>query len=403
MRERRRGARGTMIAVVMITTLAAGAALIYLADTLVLGVRLDTAPPSLLLNEGLLLLSLVVLQGLVIGVLAGRLLGPLRRLAGVLDGDVPAGAGAGAAPRGSGEVRELWRAGVALVQRHEEGRRALEELARVQADAERLRQALAQSDRLAPPALSPSAGTLSQLARQLELYLREIREWREENAAVAVQIETEGRQAVLAAREAASHAEAAYLEASELGVALRDLSRVIAEVRPVLEAERAPAGASEEPGASLAEVCRMLADIADRHRGFALRISREWARGPGAPPEFGVALMEDLNAHLEAAERRRTEAERRLSQAPDRAGELSPPVRAALKKLLQSAEISGERLVRLTAAAERASSAARRATGLAERELQNLEALGVRLEGESGPVDPAETLGESDFVVEPER
>jgi hypothetical protein len=56
-----------------------------------------------------------------------------------------------------------------------------------------------------------------------------------------------------------------------------------------------------------------------------------------------------------------------------------------------------------TAAAERASSAARRATGLAERELQNLEALGVRLEGESGPVDPAETLGESDFVVEPER
>jgi hypothetical protein len=117
-----------------------------------------------------------------------------------------------------------------------------------------------------------------------------------------------------------------------------------------------------------------------------------------------VALLEDLKAHLDAAESRRGEAERRLSQTPPRAaGELSPQVRAALKKLLQSAEISSERLVRLTGAAERASSAARRATGLAERELQSLEALGIRLEGESGPMDPAETLGESDFVVEPER
>ena len=38
------------------------------------------------------------------------------------------------------------------------------------------------------------------LARALERHLEEIREWRDENGAVAVQVQTEGREAVLAAR-----------------------------------------------------------------------------------------------------------------------------------------------------------------------------------------------------------
>ena len=378
--------------------------MLYLANTLILGARGDSLTPQVLLNEGLLLASVTVLVGVLVGALWGRLLSPLGRLAALLGGAPAPGARAAEAPANLGVVTEAYRAGIALLQRHEEGRRALEELERVRADAGRLLEALAAPECAGAPALVPAAQSLDQLTRRLEQHLREVREWREENAAVAVQVQTEGREAVLAAREAATQSESAYLEAGELGVALRDLSRVISEVRPILEAERAPGGAGDEGLAELSEVCRMLADIADRHRGFGLRVSREWARGPGSPPEFGVALLEDLKAHLEAAEARRVEAERRLIGAPPRAtGELSAHVRSALKKLLQSAEISSERLVRLTGAAERASSAARRATGFAERELQSLEALGVRLEGEGGPMASAETLGESDFVVEPER
>ncbi|MBI5838277.1 MAG: hypothetical protein HZB25_13640 [Candidatus Eisenbacteria bacterium] len=393
--------RARLVTLTTLATLVGGAALLILANTLVLGVRADTVSATLLLNEGLLLLSLTVLQALLVGAWAGRALKPLARLARLLDSETPPPA-AVESPAGHGEARDAWHAGMRLLQRHEAGQRALDELQRVRADADRLRAALTASASVEVPGSPATGETLAALARALDEHLGEIQEWRGENAAVAVQVETEGREAVLAARDAAAQAETAYLEATGLGVALRDLSRVIGEVRPILEAEHAPAGASGAASGSLLEVCRMLADIADRHRGFAIRISREWSRGPEAPPEFGVALLEDLQAHLEGAERVRQQAEKNLQQAPERTAELPAPVRGALKKLLQSAEISGERLVRLTAAAERASSAARRATALAERELQSLEALGVRLEGESGPMDSAETLGESDLVVEPE-
>jgi hypothetical protein len=404
MSDRPGSVRGNMIAVVVATTLVAGAALLYLTDTLVLGMRPGEITANLLVNEALLLASLALLQGLLLWVLSARYLTPLRRLAALLGGSTTARAVAGEAPAELGEVTEVYKAGLSLMKLHQEGRRALEELDRVRYDSARMLSALSAQERTAVPSLACSGETLAELSRQLEQHLQDLNEWREENAAVALQVQTEGREAVLAAREASNQSESAYLESGELGVALRDLARVIGDVRPILEAERAPGGPSDDGVAGLREACRMLAEIAERHRGFGLRISREWARGPGQPPEYGVALLEDLRSHLDAAEACRVEAEARLANVPVRAtGDLPPQLRSALKKLLQSAEISSERLVRLTGAAERASSAARRAAGLAERELQSLEALGVRLEGDTGPLDSAETLGESDFVVEPER
>ena len=152
-------------------------------------------------------------------------------------------------------------------------------------------------------------------------------------------------------------------------------------------------------------LCSGKSDVADRHRLFVLNVSRAWAHETIPPSGAELKLLEDLNSHLSAVEERRQDAERLLGEIPAASGtaEAAPKARAALKKLLQAAEIAHERLSRLTSAAERASTAARRATGLAERELQSLEALGVRLEGETGQMEPAETLGESDFVESPER
>jgi hypothetical protein len=244
---------------------------------------------------------------------------------------------------------------------------------------------------------------LPELCHDLDAHLEEMREWRDENGAVAQQIQHGAREAVLAMRDGAALAENTYVEATELAVTLRELSRLIGEIRPVLEADIAATSSVAGAGPGLHQVCKMLNDVADRYRWFALRISRDWALAGSERVGPTVELVEDLARQLEYAERERGQAERLLAEAPSRAVELRPEIRVALKKLLQAAEIAHERLTRLTAVAERTSSTARRATSLAERELTSLEALGVRLAASGAPGGTSETLGEADFVVDPER
>ena len=266
-----------------------------------------------------------------------------------------------------------------------------------------MRSALAAFDRGGSPKLTPTSDLTPDVMRDLERAIRELREIREENAAVADQVQTEGRETVLAARDASVLAEAVYLEASEMSVALRELSRVIAEIRPMLESSIAPAGSANGSAAGLSQACRMLGEVADRYRSLAVRVAEEWEKG-GPQGGGAPAMLEDLGSQLATLSERRAEAEKLIASEPSGGG--SPRIltqtAAALKKLLQSAEIANERLTRLAAAAERSSSASRRGAGLAERELRSLEALGVRLAGEPAE-DPAETLAESDLVTEPDR
>lgn len=383
----------------LVSSLVLGLGVILGANRLYFDRRPDGASPDFLLNEGLLLLALVLLQAVLIAALTGRLVKPLQETLRFLSGT-----GAATDAPGTGdEIGRIHAAATALLQKQESGRQAIEELERVRSDAVRMREALSHWQRSSSVKIAPTSSILPRLCHDLDAHLGEIREWREENGAVALQIRTGAREAVLAMRDSSAMAETSYLEASELAVTLRELSRLITEIRPVLEADIVTTTSVGNAAPGLQQVCKMLTDVADRYRWFALRISRDWALAGSEKMGPTVELVEDLARQLEYAERERGQAERLLAETPARAAELRPQVRAALKKLLQSAEIAHERLTRLTAVAEKTSSTAQRATSLAERELQSLEALGVRLSTEGGPEHSAETLGESDFVVDPER
>ena len=389
--------------------------------------------------------------GMLIGIamamwLDHNIVGHLRGLARALADERVAGLRGLPAGAEWGELSELTQGVQRLLTRVErlghEAQEARAEHARVEATLEHVMGALAAWASEGADALPPAEGPLVAIAAALNQHAERERESRDRSREAVLEIRAGVMRGLEEARETESQAERGFVEATALLTTVRELQRLRGELenalsaaggartaQPALETwERyrsVAAGIIEElVSASTGSVERLAAglthvqEIADQVHTLANRatlVALDAALGPGvSPPGARAAELRTLAAQVQAVTTRTAALSRevdegvaaavgvmrglrervsgQLERVPEPAAE-TPPVDLEIadrlldrvREMVQDAMQKGERL---SAAGERASTAAQRLVRRLEDEFRAIEALVARLSDAAVPGAP---------------
>jgi len=396
--------------------------------------------------------GLGVLTGIAMAMwLDHNIVGHLRGLSRALADERVAGLRGLPAGAEWGELSELTQGVQRLITRVErlgqEAQEARLERERVEVTLENVMGALAAWAREGADALPPAEGPLVAIAAALNQHAERDRESRDRSREAVLEIRAGVMRGLEEARETESQAERGFVEATALLTTVRELQRLRGELENAL----AVAGAARpaEPGLEAIEQYRSAAagvieelviastgsverlasglmhvqEIADQVHTLANRatlVALDAAIGPGtgmgvSPPGGRAAELRTLAGQVQAVTTRTAELSREVDQevaaavermrglrervseqlervpafpaeAPPRDLELADRLLDRVREMVQDAMQKGERL---SAAGERASTAAQRLVRRLEDEFRAIEGLVARLSDAAAPAPPA--------------